>query len=165
MWGAIKQEGAAAYHEGPLRRRRKAYGQSCSAGAEEEELLARLRALERRKGQVLPDNLLRFGDIELNPHTLDLYCKDDSFRLTLKESQLLELLITTRNALTPTSLIIEKLWGYDGEIEDRHVRVHMAFLRKKLRLLSSNVEIQTVRGVGYKLALRAGGNHVQKPAE
>ncbi|MDR3072092.1 MAG: response regulator transcription factor, partial [Clostridiales Family XIII bacterium] len=101
-----------------------------------EELLARIRALGRRKGQLLQDNLLRFGDIELNPNTLDLYCNGNSFRLTLKESQLLELLISNKETLLSPNRIIEKLWGYDTDTEDRHVRVYVAFLRKKLRLLS-----------------------------
>jgi len=117
-----------------------------------EELLARLRALGRRKGQLIHDNLLRFGDIELNPHTLDLYCKGESFHLTLKESQLLELLIASRNSAVSANVIIEKLWGFDGEAEESHVRVHVSFLRKKLALLDSSVQIKTVRGVGYMLA-------------
>lgn len=116
-----------------------------------EELLARLRALGRRKGQFLPDSLLRFEDIELNPNTLNLYCKGDSFHLTLKESQLLELLITSKGTLISQNLIIEKLWGYDTETEDSHVRVHVAFLRKKLALLKSVVGIKNVRGAGYVL--------------
>jgi len=128
-----------------------------------EELLARLRALGRRKGQFLHDNLLCFGDIELNPNTLDLYCKGGSFRLTLKESQLLELLIANKNAYISSDLIIEKIWGYETETEDSHVRVHMAFLRKKLTLLSSDIKIQTVRGAGYKLVYEKGGNnHVEE---
>jgi len=126
-----------------------------------EELLARLRALGRRKGVLMRDNLLRYGDIELNPGTLDLYCRGGVFHLTLKESQLLELLIANQNALISPDLIIEKLWGYETETEDSHVRVHMAFLRKKLGLLSSGVRIQTVRGAGYTLTYEEGGhNHV-----
>ena len=122
-----------------------------------EELLARLRALGRRKGRLLRDNLLRCGDIELNPNTLDLYCRGGSFRLTLKESQLLELLIANKNALISSDLIIEKLWGYETETEDSHVRVHISFLRKKLTLLHSGVKIQVVRGAGYTLAYEEGG--------
>ncbi len=130
---------------------------------EAEELLARLRALGRRKGTLLPDNLLRFGDLELNPHTLDLYGKTDSFRLTQKECQLLELLILNARATVSTGHIIDKLWGYDDEAEERHVRVHMAFLRKKLALLSSEVQIRTLRGVGYVLEIRSKDlNHQRK---
>ena len=119
-----------------------------------EELLARLRALGRRRNTLLPDNLLQCGDIELNCQTLDLYGREDSFRLTQKECQLLELLIVNRGAVVSASLIIDKLWGYDGEAEESHVRVHMTFLRKKLALLSSEVRIRTVRGAGYTLELQ-----------
>ena len=116
-----------------------------------EELLARLRALGRRKDQLIPDDLLRFGDIELNPHSLELTCKDNSYRLTLKESQLLEILITNRNTIVTVNSILEKLWGYDTEALDNHVRVHVSFLRKKLALLTSSVQIKAVRGIGYTL--------------
>jgi len=116
-----------------------------------DELLARLRALARRKGKIAHDNLLHYGDIDLNPHTLDLYKEDQSFHLTLKESQLLELLIAYQGATVPASTIIEKLWGYDTDTEDSHVRVHVAFLRKKLIQLGSNVKIQSIRGIGYVL--------------
>lgn len=116
-----------------------------------EELLARLRALARRKGTLLSDNLLRVGDLELNPHSLDLYGPHSSFHLTQKESQLMELLIANANTAVSLSLIIDKLWGYDQEAEERHVRVHVTFLRKKLALLTDKVSIRTIRGVGYKL--------------
>ena len=117
-----------------------------------EELLARLRALARRKGHLIPDNILRYGDIELNPHTLDLYKDNQSFHLTLKESQLLEMLIDHRGMTVSASTIIEKIWGYDTDTEDSHVRVHVSFLRKKLALLDSTVRIKSIRGVGYMLA-------------
>lgn len=116
-----------------------------------EELLARLRALGRRKSELVHDNLLRFGDIELNPLTLDLSCRDKSFRLTLKESQLLELLLQHRRMVLPTSTIIEKLWGFESETEDSHVQVYVSFLRKKLIQLDSVVKIRVVRGAGYVL--------------
>jgi len=116
-----------------------------------EELLARLRALSRRKGKIAPDNAIRYGDLELNPHTLDLYCEAKTFRLTLKESQLLELLMKNKNTVVPSATIIEKIWGYETETEDSHVQVYIAFLRKKLTLLFSKAKIKTIRSVGYTL--------------
>jgi len=116
-----------------------------------EELLARIRALSRRMGIMEHDNIVRFGDLELHPGTLELSCNQTSFRLTLKESQLLTLLIRNQQTVVPLNTIIEKLWGFETETEDQHVRVHMAFLRKKLRLLRSQVEIITIRGVGYTI--------------
>jgi DNA-binding response OmpR family regulator len=116
-----------------------------------EELLARIRALSRRKGEVLADNNLIFGDIELNISTLKLTKGGKEVKLILKESQLLELLITRKNSASSKELIIEKLWGFDAEVEHNHVEVYISFLRKKLLFLNSRVIINTVRGVGYIL--------------
>ncbi len=116
-----------------------------------EELLARIRALSRRKGEVLADNNLIFGDIELNISTLNLTKGSKEVKLILKESQLLELLITRKNLASSKELIIEKLWGFDAEVEHNHVEVYISFLRKKLVFLNSKVVINTVRGVGYIL--------------
>ncbi|MDR1641533.1 MAG: response regulator transcription factor [Clostridiales bacterium] len=116
-----------------------------------EELLARLRALGRRKGQLVNGSVLVFADIELNYNTLELRGNGKTFHLTLKESQLLELLINNKYTVISTNTIIEKLWGWDSEAEDSHVQVHVAFLRKKLKLLSDKVKIKTTYGVGYVL--------------
>lgn len=116
-----------------------------------EELLARLRALGRRKGQLIQGSILSYADIEFNYNTLDLYGNGQSFHLTLKESQLLELLMNHKGRAITNNAIIEKLWGWDSETEDSHVQVQIAFLRKKLRILSSKVKIKTIYGVGYML--------------
>lgn len=116
-----------------------------------EELLARIRALSRRKGEVLPDNTLKFGDIELNTANLKLSKGSKDVKLILKESELLEFLIARKNTVTSKELIIEKIWGFDSEVEHNHVEVYISFLRKKLAFLNSEVTINTVRGVGYVL--------------
>jgi len=117
-----------------------------------EELLARIRAASRRRGEVPPDALLRLGDIALDPASLVLSSGDRQVRLVLKEKELLEQLIARRNTVTPKEMIIEKLWGFDSEAGDNHVEVYISLLRKKLAHLGSRVAIQTVRGVGYRLA-------------
>jgi two-component system response regulator ArlR len=119
-----------------------------------EELLARIRAISRRKGEVVPDDILKFEDIELNPSTLKLSSGEKEVKLILKESELLELLILRKNALSSKELIIEKLWGFDAEVEHNHVEVYISFLRKKLSFLNSKVIINTLRGVGYRLEVR-----------
>jgi DNA-binding response OmpR family regulator len=119
-----------------------------------EELLARIRALSRRKGEISPDNTLQFGDIELNTAALRLSKGSKNVKLTLKESELLELLILRKNSVTPKELIIEKLWGFDAEVEYNHVEVYISFLRKKLLFLESEVSINTIRGIGYVLEVR-----------
>lgn len=116
-----------------------------------EELLARIRAALRRKGEVIPEDSLRYGDIELNTTQLKLSVQDKEIKLNLKENELLELLITRKQAITSKEQIIEKLWGFDSEVEYNNVEVYISFLRKKLTFLNSSVRISTIRGVGYVL--------------
>ncbi|MBD8840869.1 response regulator transcription factor [Paenibacillus sp. CFBP 13594] len=116
-----------------------------------EELLARIRAALRRKGEVLPEDGLKFGDMELNTTQLKLSVQGKEIKLNLKENELLELLITRKQAITSKEQIIEKLWGFDSEVEYNNVEVYISFLRKKLTFLNSAVRINTIRGVGYVL--------------
>lgn len=116
-----------------------------------EELLARMRALGRRKDRLVMDDTLSVGDIRFNFNTLNLAGNEESFRLTLKEGQLLELLMQNPGHTITTGAIIEKLWGWDSFADNSHVQVQVSFLRKKLRLLSPQVTIETIYGVGYRL--------------
>jgi len=127
-----------------------------------EELLARLRALGRRKSELAPGGLLRFGDIELNPHTLLLSRGDKSGKLTLKEAQLLELLMRRKNMTASKELIIEKLWGYDTDAEDGNIEYHVSLLRKKLAGVGAQAAVGTIRGVGYILKEEADGEKNRK---
>lgn len=72
-------------------------------------------------------------------------------KLNLKENELLELLITRKQGVTSKEQIIEKLWGFDSDVEYNNVEVYISFLRKKLNFLHSQVKISTIRGVGYVL--------------
>lgn len=105
----------------------------------------------RRKGEVIPEDSLKFGDIELNTGNLKLACKGKELKLILKESELMELLITRKTAIASKEQIIEKLWGFDSEVEHNNVEVYISFLRKKIAFLNSSVRINTIRGVGYVL--------------
>lgn len=116
-----------------------------------EELLARIRAALRRRNEVLQEDVLKFGDIELNMGNLKLSGNGKEMKLILKESELMELLIIRKTAVTSKDQIIEKLWGFDSEAESNNVEVYISFLRKKLAFLQSSVKINTIRGVGYVL--------------
>ncbi|MHA6481794.1 response regulator transcription factor [Paenibacillus sp. strain BS8-2] len=116
-----------------------------------EELLARIRAALRRKGEVIPEDGITLGDIELNTAQLKVTVKGKELKLNLKECELLELLMTRKQAVTSKEQIIEKLWGFDSDAEYNNVEVYISFLRKKLTFLHSNVKINTIRGVGYVL--------------
>lgn len=116
-----------------------------------EELLARIRAALRRKGEVVPEDALKYGDIELHLSQLKLTVGGKEMKLNLKESELLELLLTRKQAVTSKEQIIEKLWGFDSDVEYNNVEVYVSFLRKKLAFLHSMVKITTIRGAGYVL--------------
>jgi DNA-binding response OmpR family regulator len=113
--------------------------------------MARMRAVLRRRGELLADGVLSFGDIEYDPNTLVLTCGDKSFDLTKKEGNLLEYLMMNRGQTLSPDSIIEKVWGWDSEAEDNHVQVYISFLRKKLAGLESKARIKTIRNVGYSL--------------
>lgn len=123
-----------------------------------EELLARLRALARRKSVLYCGGLLHISDITLDPHLLVLSKAAVKVKLTLKESQVLELLTANASIITAKETIIEKLWGYETEAQDNHVEIHMSLLRKKLKQIGSVVVIKAIRGVGYALYNLEGEN-------
>ncbi len=116
-----------------------------------EELLARLRALIRRKSDAVCENTLFFSDLSLNLDTFELLCKDRSVKLGLKEFDIMKLLLSYGSRIISKEMLIEKVWGYDSEAEYNNVEVYISFLRKKLAHIKSNVCIKTVRGVGYSL--------------
>ena len=121
-----------------------------------EELMARIRALTRRKGEVQSDNLLSYGDINLNIGNLELSSKENSIKLTAKESGLLELLINRKDMISNKDDIISKLWGYESEAEHNNVEVYVSFLRGKLSYLKSKVAIKAIRNLGYILEYKDG---------
>lgn len=118
-----------------------------------QELLARLRALMRRKGELYVGGILNYKDIEFDPHMLQIKKGVNIIKLTLKESQILELLVINkdRGISVSKNLIIEKLWGYETDVGDSHVEIHVSLLRKKLKELNSEVIIKALRGLGYTL--------------
>ncbi|HWQ41697.1 MAG TPA: response regulator transcription factor [Desulfosporosinus sp.] len=122
-----------------------------------DELLARLRALSRRKPELNNEGILLFGDVQFNPHTLLLACGTCEVNLSIKEAQLLELLIYRKNTTVSKEHIIEKLWGYDSNAEDNRVEIHVSLLRKKIGKINSNISLRTIRGVGYLLQDGKGG--------
>lgn len=120
-----------------------------------EELLARIRALVRRKGEITStNNTISFGDITLFPDLLKISTKTEEIKISAKEYNLLEYLIKNSQIVLSKEQIIEKVWGYDSDAADNHVEVYMSFLRKKLAHINSEVNILTIRGAGYKLCLK-----------
>lgn len=117
-----------------------------------DELLARLRALGRRSGgELRTGGLLKAGKADFDPHSLTLTYGGAEQRLTLKESQLLEMLVAHKEVYLSKEAIIEKLWGYDAEVNDNNVESQVSLLRKKLAACGCGLVINMARGVGYRL--------------
>ncbi|OUQ25719.1 DNA-binding response regulator [Flavonifractor sp. An135] len=114
------------------------------------ELLARVRALTRRQGEVLSQSLV-VSDLTLSLSTRCLSCAGKSVRLGFKEFDVLRLLMSAPKAVIPKEDIISKVWGIESDAEDNNVEVYISFLRKKLHFLGTRVSIGTVRKVGYHL--------------
>ena len=117
---------------------------------EVKELLARLRAITRRKENVT-DNVLTFGNITLNRTTFELSSAKGSYKLTNKEFQMLEMLMSTPSNIISADTFMDKIWGYDTDSDISVVWVYISYLRKKLAKLEANAEIKVTRNVGYSL--------------
>ena len=114
------------------------------------ELLAHLRALTRRQGQVVFEKI-DFGDISLNLESHDLSCGSKSINLSYKEFSIANILISSEGQIVSKDMLISKVWGVESSAVDNNVEAYISFLRKKLKFLGSNTQIETVRKVGYRL--------------
>lgn len=117
-----------------------------------EELLARLRALCRRQGELLMD-VLSFGNLELYPSKSEIVCTSTgkSVQLGQKELQILEYLLVNKNQIVTREQLISKIWGYESDAEYNNVEVYISFTRKKIAFIGANVKIKAIRGIGYQL--------------
>ena len=113
------------------------------------ELLARIRALLRRKEKVIIDENLKFADIILDKDTHQICKNNQKIKLTKKEYDIIELLILNQGKVISKEKLTVKIWGYDTDIEYNSIEVYVSFLRKKLGAINSKVNISTVRGLGY----------------
>lgn len=114
------------------------------------ELLARIRAMSRRRGEVT-DETLHFCGTCLDLKTSELSAGGHSIKLPLKEFQIMELLLASGKKIVTKEHIIEKVWGFESLTEYNNVEVYISFIRKKLACIHSDMEIKTARGIGYFL--------------
>lgn len=116
------------------------------------ELLARIRAVSRRNGDI-DDYTLSFADLKLNLKTCDILNTNNSQSMTLsgKEFALMEFLFRNKNQVVNREQIAERIWGYDNDSQYNNVEVYVSFLMKKIKFLESNVRIKAIRGIGYML--------------
>ena len=122
-----------------------------------EELLARVRALTRRQGEVIIDEI-KFSDVTLNLSTCDLTCGVKSVHLNFKEFEIMKILMQNAGIVTTKEDLIVKVWGYDSDAVDNNVEVYVSFLRKKLDFISGGIEIVSLRKIGYRLEVKEDVN-------
>ena len=116
------------------------------------ELLARVKAVLRRINVKEEQNdIVVFGELAANFEKREIRIKDNKIDLTLKEFELLEMLIKNRGKILRREMLLDKIWGYEYIGETRTVDVHIRYLRKKIEDDDKNPKfIETIRGVGYR---------------
>ena len=116
------------------------------------ELMARVKAVLRRytKSDESSEKFV-FGDIEADFENHSVICAGEKIELTLKEFELLEVLVKNRGKILTREMLLDKIWGYEYIGESRTVDVHIRYLRKKVEKDDKNPKfIETIRGVGYR---------------
>ena len=116
------------------------------------ELLARIRAMLRRREDFTPD-LLTMGNLSLDRQSYTLSVGDNRILLPKLEFQMMELFLLNRGIYLSTEDILVKVWGYDTDAEIGIVWVYISYLRKKLTSLGANVVLKAKRNIGYTLEL------------
>lgn len=115
-----------------------------------DELLARIRAISRRKGEV-PIDEMKFGDLTLDLHTHDLCCSGREVHLSQKEYEVMRMLMSSTGRVISKHDLLTSIWGTEGDTSENSAEAYISFLRKKLSHLNSEVQITTLRMLGYRL--------------
>ena len=119
-----------------------------------QELLARVRAMLRRRDAYVPD-IIHFEDLSLDKGTNELSCGNRTVRLVGKTYQMMALFMENPHILFSVQQLMDKVWGWDSEAEINVVWVNISTLRKKIAELDTSVEIRVHRGTGYSLEKKA----------
>ncbi|NOV03683.1 response regulator transcription factor [Paenibacillus planticolens] len=121
-------------------------------------LLARARAVLRRRGTIDLDGKMSCGQIQLVPGLRDAYAGEEPLRLSPKEYELLEFFLCNKEQILSRDQIFERIWGFESESASTAVDVYVHHLRKKLAPYGGEIYLKTIRGVGY---LFKGDSNVQ----
>jgi two-component system response regulator QseB len=116
------------------------------------ELFARIRALSRRPDNEIKGECIDFEDVSFNTKKNTLITKSNEYKLSVKESKILEMLIKRPNQVFTREQILDRVWGFDKEVNENNIEIYVHNLRKKLS--DTNVKIDTIRGVGYTMGKR-----------
>lgn len=119
-----------------------------------EELIARVNASLRNNNKNIIKDVILFGDLELSIRSSTLLCTktNESINIPCREFLLLEYLMSNPNQIISREQIYDKVWGINNsDFESNNLEAYLSFIRKKLKMIGSNVNIKAVRGLGYKL--------------
>lgn len=116
-----------------------------------EELSARIRSIGRRNGSFHDDNLLSFGDITYDTGLRELKGPGNTLQLSGREGRLLEVFLKNPQTSLRRMVILSRVWGTDAEVEEGNLDTYIHFLRKRLNYVDSQLNLKTIRGIGYML--------------
>ena len=118
-----------------------------------DELVARVNAQLRMDNVQVQKYYVEAGDLRLNIKNTTLICTttNESIEVVCKEFMLLEYLMKNKNQVLQKEQLYEKIWGLDNESESKNLEAYLSFIRKKIKIKGSNVQIKAIRGLGYKL--------------
>lgn len=117
---------------------------------EPKELLFRVAVVLRRYGRA-SESVLQVGNVKINRSDYEVIINDKTILFPMKEFELLVMLATRANKVTPRAVLIEQAWGEDDQEHEMTLNTHMNRIRERLKRYHASIEIQTVRGIGYKL--------------
>ena len=115
------------------------------------ELMARIKAVLKRANNIENTDCLEYGDIILDLKNAKIKCNDNEIQLSGKELEILEQLLLNKNQILSRENLLERIWGFESDAEYNNIEVYLTFIRRKLKLIGSKVNIKAVRGIGYKL--------------
>jgi len=117
-----------------------------------EELVARINVQLRNTGEQIK-NYIEVGDLRLNLKTTNLLCTttNESIDIICKEFLILEYFMKNPEQIIPREKIYEKVWGFESDAESNNLEAYLSFVRKKIKIIGSKMQIKAIRGLGYKL--------------
>ena len=117
-----------------------------------QELIARVN-IQLRKSKTKNKNKMKLGDIILDIKSMELCNQNETYKVKIigKEFQLLELLMNNPNQVISKEQLFVKIWGYDTESDINTLEAYISFIRKKLKLIKSKINLKAIRNIGYVL--------------
>lgn len=118
-----------------------------------EELLARIRCVTRRPHTLTVNDAFRVADITWQKSECILTGPKGSCTLSKKEAELMEIFVHSVGSTLQRSTILLKVWGPESDVEEGNLDNYIHFLRRRLKITGSSLQIKTIRGVGYSLVM------------